>query len=364
MGGDDAKAVTTVSHTVTNFKSGIDPFAGRIHGELKQGVEIFIESIENHLASRNIVDPNEQFIEAKSHLNLSSGDLGDCTRSLFFRDCKTWGDLKHFLRATYGSGEQKDIVLDLRRVLKLHDRNGASFVAQNAKINDGIMDFISNLSNSNWADKDSHRAISLTNLSRLLQLAVGLHSLPDPLVNSFDEGFSPTSTERDVMTQINKNIGKMQVADSTILKGSVKEGKVVNVGLVAKTQSRPNASATKMEKTYQSTQQQRSTGGGGSQGKVWKCFNCGREGHVKKDCYVRYCNYHQSSTHNWKECRTLNSSNEFRQNRNRSQSRERYRSFSPSRNNSNRWYGNSNFTRGSSPSGANFQRNQLKVGKG
>ena len=358
---DDNKLVTTVSHTVTNYKSGIEPFAGRVNGRLQQGVEVFIESIQNHLDSKGIVDPLEQFKEAKGHLNLSSGDLGDCTRSLFFRDCKTWVDLKHFLRATYGSGEQKDIVLDLRRVLKLHDRDGASFVAQNAKINDAVIDFINNLGSSNWADVNGRKGISLTNLSRLLQLAVGLHSLPDALVNSFEEGFSPTSTERDVMQQINKNIGKMPVSDSTILKGSVKGGKPVNVV------TKPQVSVAKNEKPHKPRQQQKQQQGftgGYTQVRVWKCFNCGREGHVKKDCVVKYCNYHQSTSHSWKECRALAFGNQSRQWRNRSPSGDRqFRSFSTARNNTNSWNMGGN-SRGASPTGSNFQKNQQKGGNG
>ena len=114
VGMTDDDRQTTVTHAVTNYKSGIEPFAGRINGELKQGVGVFIDSIENHLASRNITDPHDQFVEAKSHLNLYQGDLGDCTRSIFFRDCVTWADLKNFLRATYGSGEQKDLVFRLK----------------------------------------------------------------------------------------------------------------------------------------------------------------------------------------------------------------------------------------------------------
>ena len=334
---DDAKPVT-VAHTVTNYKSGIEPFAGRINGQLKQGLETFIESIENHLASRSITDAHEQFVEAKSHFNLSQGDLGDCTRSLFFRDCRTWGNLKGFLRSTYGSGEQKDIVLDCRRVLKLHDRDGNSFVSQNAKINDGILDFISNLGNSDWADLDARRGISLRNLGRLLQLAVSLHSLPEALVNSFDERLTPTSTEKDVMTQIHKHVGKLVVSDSTILNGSPKEGKsVCVVPRVQNNSSRPN-------RNYQSTQSS-SSSGGFSQRRTFKCFNCDREGHVKQNCNVRYCGFHQSNTHNWKECRVLKTNNRFPNTRGRSQSGDRkFRNHSSNRNGNRNGYRNGSDT--------------------
>ena len=54
--------VTVVSHQFTNHKSGIEPFAGRINGELRQGVEVFIESVEYHLQSKGIRDGEEQFV--------------------------------------------------------------------------------------------------------------------------------------------------------------------------------------------------------------------------------------------------------------------------------------------------------------
>ena len=360
-GGTEEGATAVVTHTVTNYKSGIEPFSGRINGELRQGVEIFIESIENHLATRKITDPHDMFIEAKGHLNLSQGDLGECTRSMFFRDCKTWDDLKGFLRSTYGSCEEKDAVLDLRRVLKLHDRGGNSFVSQNAKINDAVVDFINNLGTSSWADLNSKRGISLANLSRLLQLAVGLHSLPDALVNSFDITFSNTSTEKDVMAQINKNLTKMQLPDSTILKGSSKEVKTVAAVTSQNSNSSINSTSSGYNgnRNYQSVQQQ-SPGRGGSQRKL-RCFNCGREGHVKQNCVVKFCSYHQSTTHNYRDCKVLNRDTNSRSSRNRSRSEDRrFRNQSSNRHNKN---GNSS-RHFSPPPKSNFQKNQVKGGKG
>ena len=352
--GAMAEDKVTVQHAVTNYKSGIEPFAGRVNGELKQSVEVFIESIETHLAAKEIKDPHSQFVEAKSHFNLSQGDLGEHTRSIFFRDCKTWEDLKQFLRSTYGSGDQKDVVLDLRRVLKLHDREGRSFVANNARINDSILDFISNLKDSSWADAAGKKAISLINLGRLLQLAIGLQSLPDALVNSFDEEFSPTSTEKDVMGQIKKNISKMPVGDSTILsdrsKGSV----------VAKVQVTPRTDKVNRQ---QQQQHQPVSSASSSQVKALRCFNCGVSGHAKSNCMSKYCAYHQSTTHGWRECKVSGpGAQQYRQPRNRSRSGERwYRGRSQTRSQNGR--GNQgNF--GGYNTVSNFQRRQSKGGAG
>ena len=53
----DSKRPITLTHTLTNFKSGIEPFAGRVNGELRQGVEVFIDSIDNYLDNKKITDP-------------------------------------------------------------------------------------------------------------------------------------------------------------------------------------------------------------------------------------------------------------------------------------------------------------------
>ena len=55
MAKDDKTA--KVSHSVTNYKSGITPFAGKVDGVLQQPVEVFIESIEAHLALKAVTDP-------------------------------------------------------------------------------------------------------------------------------------------------------------------------------------------------------------------------------------------------------------------------------------------------------------------
>ena len=91
--------VTKVTHSVTNFKSALTPFAGRINGHLTQPVEVFINSIEAHLANKSVTDPQEQLREASVHLNLVKGDLCAASRSKAYHKCTTWDRLKQFLRA-------------------------------------------------------------------------------------------------------------------------------------------------------------------------------------------------------------------------------------------------------------------------
>ena len=83
-----------MSHSVTNFKSALIPFAGRINGQLIQPVEVFIDSIEAHLANKSVTDPEEQLREASVHLDLVKGDLGAASRAKAYRKCTTWDNLK------------------------------------------------------------------------------------------------------------------------------------------------------------------------------------------------------------------------------------------------------------------------------
>ena len=67
--------ISKVSHSVTNYKSGLTPFAGRIGGLLQQPVEVFIDSIEAQLANKSVTDPVAQLREVSVHLDLVKGDL-------------------------------------------------------------------------------------------------------------------------------------------------------------------------------------------------------------------------------------------------------------------------------------------------
>ena len=125
------------------------------------------------------------------------------------------------------------------------------------------MDFISKLGESDWMDIPAKKGISLQNLGRLLQLAVGLHSLLGALVNSFDGEFTPQSTERDVIDNVNKNISKLQVVDSSIIHGTRKEVRQVNLGATAQN------SCNKVDKKQAVVKKP-------VPNRVVRCFNCNR----------------------------------------------------------------------------------------
>ena len=220
--------ISKVSHSVTNFRSGLTPFAGRINGLLQQPVEVFIDSIEAHLANKSVTDPVDQLREVSVHLDLVKGDLGVVSRSKAYWKCTTWDDLKQFLRDRYGSAKTQNIVTFLRSMFKLLDRKSNSFLNQNALINNAVIEFVKRLSNSDWIYDEGGpnkqiNAISMDNLETLLLLSFGMGTLPDELVGHFDAEFDHESDETMLLRQIEKHISKMQWIDHSILQGKKAE---------------------------------------------------------------------------------------------------------------------------------------------
>ena len=144
------------------------------------------------------------------------------------------------------------------------------------------------MNSSDWIDvpvgtKAQANAISLDNLETLLLLAFGLGTLPDELVGHFDADFNHENDENLILSQIEKHITKMQCADRTILDGKK-----------AEKQGPKQIASTNVSGTNQSSNRTKS--------KSFKCFNCNNVGHVKKDCNVKYCGYHKTKSHSWRDC--------------------------------------------------------------
>ena len=155
-------------------------------------------------------------VEVKSFINYDAGDIGLWLRSMAFKSCKTWMELKTFLRNVYGSVQQTDLVLELRQILKLGDREHRSLIENNARIEDHLTEFITKLNGSNWTEGNK---ITTRNLKTLLKLAIRTLSLTDALVENFDEDLKPTSIEVDVMQMVHKQKSKVQNLDVTIFTG-------------------------------------------------------------------------------------------------------------------------------------------------
>ena len=133
--------------------------------------------------------------------------------------------------------------------------------------------------------------------------------------------------------QIEKHITKMQWVDHSILDGKKAEKHAPKQ--IAST----NASGSQTNQSSNRTQR-----------KSFRCFNCNKEGHAKKDCNVKYCGLHNTNSHRWKDC--------YSQKRGRSRARDnRYSDASSSRERSQSSYRNTDQNR---TAAANETENQSK----
>ena len=202
--------------TIINARAGVTPFCGREAGELKQSVENFISSIESLIVTKGLTDKTLVLNEARSYLEYSKGDLAHWSRSISFRNCKDWDSLKCFLRKVYGGYSDIGLVRDLGSILRHVDRKGYSMVANGAKVNDRMLEFVTKLSSTDWV---TNGAIKVEDFATLVQLGIMMASLPEPLVNSFDKPLTKKSSETDIMDQVIKHKGKLSDFDVTILEG-------------------------------------------------------------------------------------------------------------------------------------------------
>ena len=157
--------------TVINAKCAITPFAGKIDGRLTQSLESFISSVDAHIVVRGLNDRDLVLNEAKSHLDLSNGDIGDWSRSLGFNECKSWDELKTFLRDIYGEFQQQGMVRDLSEIFRLVDRKQNKLISNMAKCFDKINQLAKRLESSDWIQGDND-VISLDNFSKLIHLSI------------------------------------------------------------------------------------------------------------------------------------------------------------------------------------------------
>ena len=227
--------------TIINAMVGVTPFCGREAGESKQSIENFISSIESLIVTKGLKDKQLVLNEARSYLDYSKGDLSHWTRTISFRNYKDWESLKCFLRKVYGGYSDIRLVRDMGSILRHVDRKGYSMVANGAKVNDRMLEFVTKIGSTNWVENG---AIKLDDFATLIQLGIMMASLPEPLVNCFDKPLTKESSETDIMDQVVKHKGKLTDFDVTILEGKEMLGKskrkenAQEIGVVNTTENR------------------------------------------------------------------------------------------------------------------------------
>ena len=117
---EESGAVLQVQTFIT--RSNVNEFAGLVDGNFTVPLESWIDSIDALLITKGIADPILQLNEAKSFLDYSKGDIAEWSRSLGFKKCKTWDDLKSFLHNIYSKDAGKSIVKELSEIMHLTDK--------------------------------------------------------------------------------------------------------------------------------------------------------------------------------------------------------------------------------------------------
>ena len=80
----------------------IKPFQGRINGVLSQDVERWISEVEQYLIRNHTTNGYLALLEGRKYIDFQKGDISHWTRTQDFHKCRTWEDLKTFLRRIYG----------------------------------------------------------------------------------------------------------------------------------------------------------------------------------------------------------------------------------------------------------------------
>ena len=352
--GSGAPRFTIVTH------SSITPFAGYVSGKLTQSVESFISSVNAHLVAKHITDDKLQYLEARSFLDLSKGDCGEWARSLVFRCADTWTELKSLLRKAYSQDVSDDMVQFLRTIIRdVQDRRSRTVVKVAAEVSDKLLEFTDKLRHTGWVkgrDVDGEEYMTLSRVMLLLQLSLVTTSLPDRLVALFDEPLDTDATEITIIEQIRKHLPKLPDGDPTILTPTGNEKRSGQVTSAAVGSYRQNSRGFQPQASSQ--QQNRMT-----------CRNCGKAGHIMKECNARFCVIHNTDRHAYKNCRARqgNAGNSNRSSGNRStgsqssySNRNRQDNFRKKQSKSSTVSSTQESTGGRSRSGngSNFQSNQ------
>ena len=297
-GSPNPGAAASITHSYIHVQSGVTPFCGRVNGFCEQSVETFIRSVDTALSQKKLTDPGARFVEATSYLQGAKGDIGLYMRSMEYRECTTWEDLQILLRAAYGQKETGDLIRDFSEVLRLVDRKGVHLLSYMATVTDAVMDFAPRFFTSDWVNNGM---LSKEAWVKFTSFAILMAGLPKVVVDNFDTPLTFSSGERLFRELVQKNLCRLEVVDSTLLIGGLassrKEASSSSVGHCLSI-DRPLA----VKEDFKAKHRSSSPSKGTDRGPSINCFNCGKSGHIKTNCNVRYCGYHESYDHNYKEC--------------------------------------------------------------
>lgn len=142
-------------------------------------LKILIAGVLNYLVAKKIMHGVEALNVANGFLSLDKGDIGQRCRSYQFGNCKTWNNLKKFLRTAYGTAEVGDVVRDPRSLFKIC-KGQDSLVRFSVRCFDA-RDFFEEIKCPAGIKGNN---ISVDDLEKLLQFTWMLNDVPDATVDS------------------------------------------------------------------------------------------------------------------------------------------------------------------------------------
>ena len=294
-----------IQHHITQHVPNITKFCGYIDGQCDD-VELFLQSLDNHLRAKQITNDTDKINQAKSFLDLSKGDVKHYVQSYKFEEITTYSEFKNYLRDIYGVATSHDLVQSIAKIIRNCKDSEENFTVFGGRIYQEIRAVVQkSRSNDEWFPGQS---ISCENFGRILHLSLMLSHLPKPLVESFTNPLTPRDDLATIRQAINTHKNKIPNLDTTVIDGHKPRGQVFKVGHQNISNSNPN--------TNNQTQRQ--------------CQFCHKTNHNSRDCYFndQFCSYHNTNYHSAKECNAIHRnrpSQTYQHKRPQSRGRYRYR---------------------------------------
>ena len=270
-----------VYHKITSHTPSITKFAGNVNGVCAD-VDIFLDSLTNHLESLQLASELDKLAHAKSFLDLTRGDLAHYCQSWKFKGLTNYDEFKEYLRSIYGIMSSDDIVRSLSHIFRDCGNSDEQYAALGGRIYQLLNSWkLKANSNPQWFVTNS---ISLDNFCQILHLSLTLSHLPKQLVESFKHKFVPTDDLVSIKREVQENRNKIPGLDTSVLDNNPR----VTVNKV-NTQSPVRA----INNAPQSLRQ--------------ACNICRKSGHSDRNCYFNpnFCSLHNSYNHGAAHCRQL-----------------------------------------------------------